>query len=111
MQKLMWTAVVACTLMSSRSAQAQVPSRSPQAPQRESRQLSRTQVEAQQACQNAINTRAGYQARKVGTPVQHGKKQWDVPVTVRRDGSETLRVSCRYNAANGKVTLRPRDQK
>lgn len=111
MQKVIGLAVAAFVLVSSASARAQAPSRIPQSQQqraRSPRQLSRTQIEAQQACQNAINTRAGYQARRVGTPVRHGTKQWDVPVTVRRDGSETLRVSCRYNGANGKVTLRPR---
>ena len=178
MQKWIGAALVACFLASSRTAQAQLPSRIPQAPQRardacdaaasrygyrvirrnpetvngseyqlpmhvahgtteadvtcrydtrrgvaelpewndrparvpvrESERLSRMQLEAQQACQNAVNTRAGYQARRVGTPVQHGAKQWDVPVTVRRDGTETLRVTCRYNAASGKVTLRQR---
>jgi hypothetical protein len=77
-------------------------------PARTSERLSQTQLEAQQACQNAINTRAGYQARRVGTPVRHGAKQWDVPVTVRRDGTETMRVTCRYNGANGKVSLRGR---
>jgi hypothetical protein len=29
-------------------------------------------------------------------------------VTVRRDGSDNMRVTCRYNVANGKVTLRQR---
>ncbi|HKN67319.1 MAG TPA: hypothetical protein VJW73_13645 [Gemmatimonadaceae bacterium] len=90
------TAAVACIPMSSGRAQAQ------------QRPLTRMQVEAQQACRNAIDTRPGYHARRVGTPVRHGAKQWDVAVTVRRDGSETLRVTCRYNAANEKVTLRPR---
>ena len=77
-------------------------------PERAAEQLTRTQLEAQQACRNAIDTRAGYQTRRVGTPVQHGAKQWDVPVTVRRDGTENMRVTCRYNGANGKVTLRQR---
>ncbi len=77
-------------------------------PMQNSERLSRTQLEAQEACQNAINTRAGYQARRVGTPVRHGAKQWDVPVTVRRDGTETMQVTCRYNGANGKVSLRGR---
>jgi hypothetical protein len=101
MQKLIGSAFVACFLMSSGTVHAQVPTR-------ESERLSRVQVEAQQACRNAIDTRPGYQARRVGTPVQHGAKQWDVPVTVRRDGSENMRVSCRYSATSGKVKLRQR---
>src|SRR3954462_11518559 len=114
MQKLIGTALVSCFLMSSRTLHAQVPSRIPETQQRphvatrESERLSRVQVEAQQACRNAIDTRPGYQARRVGTPVQHGAKQWDVSVTVRRDGSENMRVSCRYSAASGKVKLRQR---
>lgn len=114
MQKLIGTALVACFLMSSGTVHAQVPSRDPETQQRPqvatrgSERLSRVQVEAQQACRNAIDTRPGYQARRVGTPIQHGAKQWDVPVTVRRDGSENMRVSCRYSAASGKVKLRQR---
>lgn len=92
---------VACFLLSAPRMAAQAPSRTP-------KPLSRTQLEAQQACRNAIDTRAGYQARRVGAPVQHGAKQWDVPVTVRRDGTETMHVTCRYNPANGKVSLRAR---
>ena len=92
---------VACCLLSAAPMAAQAPSEA-------SKRLSRTQLEAQQACKNAIDTRAGYQARRVGKPVRHGGKQWDVPVTVRRDGTETMHVTCRYNSANGKVSLRAR---
>jgi hypothetical protein len=68
--------------------------------------LSEGQLEAQQECQNSINSRAGYHAVRLGTPVAHGARQWDVPVTVRRDGRSTMSVTCRFNTANRRVTLR-----
>lgn len=114
MQRSIGGVFVACFLLAAPRMAAQVPSRNDpaaRAPRRTSEGLSRTQLEAQQACKNAIDTRAGYQARRVGTPVRHGAKQWDVPVTVRRDGTETMRVTCRYDGASGKVSLRPADQK
>ena len=114
MQRSIGGVFVACLLLSAPIAGAQVPGRSDRptrVPSRTSQRLSRTQLEAQQECKSAINTHPGYQARRVGTPVQHGAKQWDVPVTVRRDGTETMRVTCRYNGANGKVSLRPANQK
>src|SRR5690242_10570769 len=41
---------------------------------------------AQRVCENYINQRRGWRAMQVGTPTQHGQRQWDVPVTVRRNG-------------------------
>ena len=110
MQRTIGCAFVAC-LLSASSARAQVASttnRPARVPAGASSRLSRAQLEAQQACRNAIDTRAGYRTRRVGTPVKHGAKEWDVPVTVRRDGTETMRVTCRSNGANGKVSLRAR---
>ena len=68
--------------------------------------LSEAQYQAEQACENSINSRAGYRVMQVGTPMAHGARNWDVPVTVQRDGRRNLTVSCRYNTANGKVSLR-----
>ena len=108
MRKLMGAAVVACIVVSRGSAHAQLPTRVPQVATRTRDGLTEAQLEAQRECRNAIDTRPGYQVRRVGTPVRHGTRQWDVPVTVRRDGSEIMRVTCRCNGANGKVTLRQR---
>lgn len=68
--------------------------------------LSDAQLEAQQECRNSIDARAGYRTVREGTPVAHGARQWDVPVTVQRDGRSTMAVTCRFNTANRKVTLR-----
>ena len=60
---------------------------------------------AQRLCENYVNGRRGYHATQVGTPVQHGQRQWDVPVTVQRNGRGDQTVTCRYNTANGKLSL------
>lgn len=60
---------------------------------------------ATQACENYVNQRRGWHAQQVGTPTQHGQRQWDVPITVRRNDREET-VTCRYNTANGKVSIR-----
>ena len=61
---------------------------------------------AQRMCENYVNGRRGYQVVQVGTPMQHGQRQWDVPVTVRRNGRGDQNVTCRYNTANGKLSLK-----
>ena len=68
--------------------------------------LSNAQLQAQQECQTAINGRPGFRVAQLGIPVAHGARQWDVPLTVRRDNRQAQPVTCRYNTANGKVTLR-----
>jgi len=68
--------------------------------------LSDAQLQAQQECQTAINGRPGFRVIQLGAPVAHGARQWDVPLTVSRDGRQEQAVTCRYNTANGKVTLR-----
>lgn len=60
---------------------------------------------AQRVCENYVNQRRGWQVLQVGTPTQHGQRQWDVPVTVRRNGRGDQTVTCRYNTANGKVSI------
>ena len=60
---------------------------------------------AQRLCENYVNGRRGYHATQVGTPTQHGQRQWDVPVTVQRNGRGEQTVTCRYNTANGKLSL------
>ena len=60
---------------------------------------------AQRVCENYINQRRGWQVVQVGTPTQHGRRQWDVPFTVRRNGRGDQTVTCRYNTANGKVSI------
>src|SRR5206468_10907620 len=61
---------------------------------------------AQRLCENYVNGRRGYQVVSVGTPTQHGQRQWDVPVTVRRNGRSDQMVTCRYNTANGRLSLK-----
>ena len=75
---------------------------------RRTNEMSREQYEVQRACENSINSRPGYRLQQAGTPVAHGARQWDVPLTVQRDGGVDQQVTCRYNTANGKVTLRQR---
>jgi len=61
---------------------------------------------AQRLCENYVNGRRGYHVVQVGTPLQHGQRQWDVPVTVQRNGRGEQNVTCRYNTANGKLSLK-----
>jgi hypothetical protein len=61
---------------------------------------------AQQACQNFLNTKRGYQVSQMGTPTRQGQRLWDIPVTVRRNGRRETTVTCRYNSASTKVSLR-----
>lgn len=70
--------------------------------------LTRAQVEAEQECKHSINSRPGYEVRRVGTPVADGAHAWVMSLVVRRDGEEDLRATCRYDAASGRVALRPR---
>ena len=60
---------------------------------------------AQRVCENFVNQRRGWHAVQVGTPAQHGQRQWDVPVTVDRNGRGQQTVTCRYNTASGKVSI------
>src|ERR1051326_7951150 len=62
--------------------------------------------QAESACQNYVHERRGYQVLGVGEPTRHGRNQYDVPVTVRRNGRRESTVTCRYNAANNKLSLR-----
>ena len=62
--------------------------------------------QAASMCQNYVSQRRGYQVVSVGAAIQHGRKQFDVPVTVRRNGRRETTVTCRYNAANNRVSLR-----
>ena len=61
---------------------------------------------AQTSCQSYVSSRRGYQVLQVGTPTRHGQNNWDVPVSVQRQGRRDQTVTCRYNAANNKVSLR-----
>jgi hypothetical protein len=61
--------------------------------------------QAQGLCENYLNTRRGYQVVQVGTPVRHGRN-YDVPVTVRRNNRRESTVTCRYNSASNKLSLR-----
>jgi hypothetical protein len=62
--------------------------------------------QAQTMCENFVNQRRGYRVVSVGTPVQHGRNLWDVPVTVQRNGRRQSTMTCRYNAASNKLSLR-----
>jgi hypothetical protein len=74
--------------------------------QRQQRYARTSPERAERQCENYLNEQRAYRVVQVGTPVQHGQRQWDVPVTVRRGrrGDET--VTCRYNTQNGKVAIR-----
>lgn len=62
--------------------------------------------QAQTLCENYVNQRRGYRVVSVGTPVQHGRNLWDVPMTVQRNGRRQTTTTCRYNAASNKLSLR-----
>jgi hypothetical protein len=62
--------------------------------------------QAQTLCENFVNQRRGYRVVSVGTPVQHGRNLWDVPMTVQRNGRRQTTTTCRYNAASSKLSLR-----
>ena len=62
--------------------------------------------QAASMCQNYVSQRRGYQVVNVGAAVRHGRNQYDVPVTVSRNGRRQSTVTCRYNAASNKLSLR-----
>jgi hypothetical protein len=58
-------------------------------------------------CQNYVAQRRGYEVVSVGAAMRHGRNQYDVPVTVRRNhGRRESTVTCRYNASSNKLSLR-----
>ena len=65
-----------------------------------------TDQRAARLCENFVNKKRGYQVLQVGTPALHGRNLWDVPLTVRRNGRGDVSVTCRYNAASNKLSLR-----
>lgn len=95
---------VTCTYDSQRGV-ASIPAWDP----RNNRAFERGQdiQQAQGLCENYVNNRKGYQVVQVGTPTRHGRDLYDVPVTVRRSSRRaTSVVTCRYNAASNKLSLR-----
>lgn len=62
--------------------------------------------QAQSLCENYVNNRRGYRVIQVGTPIQHGRNLWDVPITVERRGRRSTTWTCRYNAASNRLSLR-----
>lgn len=64
----------------------------------------RSYERARRACENYVNSRRGWHAAQVGSPVEQGR-QLNIPVTVERHGRQET-VNCRYNTANGKVSIR-----
>lgn len=69
-------------------------------------QYSSMDQQVETMCQNYISQSRGYQILNVGTPTRHGRNQYDVPVTVRRNGRREMTMTCRYNAASNKLSLR-----
>lgn len=63
------------------------------------------EARAQRVCRDNVNGRRGYRVESVGDPTQRGNT-WDVPLRVRRNGRTNVLVTCRYNTASGKVSLR-----
>jgi len=62
--------------------------------------------QAASMCQNYVSQRRGYQVVSVGNATRHGRNQYDVPITVRRNGRRESTVTCRYNAASNRLSLR-----
>jgi hypothetical protein len=75
------------------------------AEQRAARREETREARAQRLCRDYVNAKAGYRVERVGDPTQHGPN-WDVPVRVRRNGRTNVLVTCRYNSANSKLSLR-----
>jgi hypothetical protein len=57
-------------------------------------------------CESFVNARKGYQVEKVGDVTARGQRLWDVALRVRRDGRNNVPVTCRFNEASGKFSLR-----
>lgn len=63
--------------------------------------------QVQSLCQDYVNNRRNYRVITVGTPTLRGQNLYDVPVTVQRNnGQRESTVTCRYNAASNKLSLR-----
>lgn len=75
------------------------------AEQRAARRAETREARAQRLCRDYVNSKAGYRVERVGDPTQHGVN-WDVPLRVRRNGRTNVSLTCRYNSANSKLSLR-----
>lgn len=78
------------------------------AAQREERAAARTETRearAQRLCRDFVNSKRGYRVETVGDPVARGA-MYDVPIRVRRNGRSNVEVTCRFNSANNKLSMR-----
>ena len=73
--------------------------------QRVARREETREARAERLCRDYVNAKAGYRVERVGDAAQHGAN-WDVPLRVRRKGRTTVSMTCRYNSANSKLSLR-----
>ncbi len=73
--------------------------------QRATRREETREARAERLCRDYVNAKAGYRVERVGDATQHGVN-WDVPLRVRRNGHTNVSVTCRYNSANSKLSLR-----
>jgi hypothetical protein len=79
--------------------------RAERAAQRQETREETREARAQRICRENVNGRRGYRVESVGDPTQHGNN-WDVPLRVRRNGRTNVLVTCRYNSATSKISLR-----
>ena len=61
---------------------------------------------AARRCESFVNARKGYQVEKVGDVTSRGQRLWDVAFRVRHGGRNNVPVTCRFNEASGKFSLR-----
>lgn len=61
---------------------------------------------ASRRCASFVNAKKGYHVERVGDVTSRGRNLWDVALSVRRAGRGTVDMTCRFNAASGKYSLR-----
>ena len=61
---------------------------------------------ASRRCVSLVNAKKGYTVERVGDVTARGRNLWDVALRVRRAGKGTVDMTCRYNGASGKYSLR-----
>jgi hypothetical protein len=60
---------------------------------------------AQRRCEDFVNSAPGYHVLSVGPATRHGGL-WDVSLTVRRHGRDGVPITCRFNPASNRLSIK-----
>ena len=60
---------------------------------------------AQRRCEDFVNSAPGYRVLSVGPAMRRGGL-WDVPLTVRNHGRDGVPITCRFNPASNRLSIK-----